>query len=82
MTRLRVVTEGDAAPGAPVAEAAKAAITEALANGMVKGVLIYANDDGGVGRVPILACIHAQRGLIIDADRKFDDGEDEGEFAK
>lgn len=61
MSRLREVT-GDDVPPDPVLAAAQAAIATAIANGMLRGVLLY-ESDVGVGRAPIFAGLATIRGL-------------------
>lgn len=61
MSRLREVTSDDA-PADPVVSAAQAAIAAVIANGMLRGVLIY-ESEVGVGRAPIFAGLATIRGL-------------------
>lgn len=65
MSRLRLVLP-DGAAGEPsaVETAAVAALTAALANGMLRGFLIYETVDG-IGRMPIEAGIATLRGLVV-----------------
>jgi Na+/alanine symporter len=63
MSKLREVTDDDAQPD-PVLAAAHAAVATAIADGMVRGVLIYENEIG-VGRAPLFAGIATIRGLCL-----------------